>query len=624
MSYKKLLISHLFIILLIFNANAQIPSGYYNNAEGLSGYTLKTALHNIIKNHNDRGYDALYYGYETTDSDQYYENDGSVLDMYSENPNGSDPYNYTHGNNQCGNYSSESDCYNREHLFPQGFFNKNRPMRSDIHHVVPSDGKVNGMRGNLPFGETSTPTWTSQNGSKKGSCSYPGYNGTVFEPIDEFKGDIARALLYFVTRYENKLNNFNPNASNNPLDGSSDQAFEQWYVNLLIDWHQQDPVSQREIDRNNAAYNFQGNRNPFIDHPEWVECIWLNNCNALQFTSTPVTSAQEGQLYTYNITAQSNESNSPTINCTNCPEWLTFTRNGSANATLSGTPESSDVGNHSVSLELTDGNSTVNQNFNIMVKAAGNEFTLFNKDFEDQSLTSGGWESVSITGSQEWEVPTELYGHNDSHCATMGGYEGGSSHENEDWYISPAFNPNEYNGLTLSFWNTKGYTGPALQAFYCNEYTGDPATTSWTLIDGINWYDGTTFWTWTYSGDIDLSAITGTEARIGFKYTSSSSTAAKWELDDIKLDAISSNNSSKIKISDIEIYPNPISDLINIKGLEKGNAIKIFSADGKLILSVTASKSIHKININKLSKGLYILSVIKENTPPISKKFIKK
>ncbi len=271
---------HLIVLFTLISSTvlAQIPAGYYDNAAGLQGYALKTALHNIIDNHNDHGYDNLYIGYETTDTDNYFENDGTILDMYSENPTGSDPYNYNHGSNQCGNYSNEGDCYNREHLFPQGFFNEASPMRSDIHFVVPSDGKVNGMRSNYPFGEVGSASWTSLNGSKKGTCVSPGYSATVFEPIDEFKGDIARCLLYFATRYEGQLSGFEPSNSNNPLDGSEDQAYEDWYVELLLNWHNNDPVSQREIDRNNAAYNYQNNRNPFIDHPEWAECIWHNNC----------------------------------------------------------------------------------------------------------------------------------------------------------------------------------------------------------------------------------------------------------------------------------------------------------------------------------------------------------
>lgn len=270
-----------FIILTIgINSNAQIPSGYYNSATG-SGYVLKTQLKSVISSgHVDQGYGDLYDAYVSSDSDFFYENDNTILDMYSENPTGTDTYNYDHdGDRRCGNYNSENDCYNREHIFPQGFFDQQLPMRSDIHHVVPTDGYVNGRRSNYPFGEVSNATWTSNNGSKVGQNTYGSYSGVVFEPIDEFKGDIARMLLYFAVRYEDDVtsNTWDSHTTtNNPLNGSNNQVYETWYIQLLNNWHINDPVSDREILRNNEAYAFQGNRNPFIDHPEYVNTIWGN------------------------------------------------------------------------------------------------------------------------------------------------------------------------------------------------------------------------------------------------------------------------------------------------------------------------------------------------------------
>ncbi|WP_295229920.1 endonuclease [uncultured Chryseobacterium sp.] len=253
-------------------AYAQAPSGYYSSANGLSGASLKTALSNIITNgHQDKGYNGLWTGYKTTDIDKNYENDGSILDIYSEKPNGADPYKYTPGTNQCGTYSVEGNCYNREHLVPQSLFNEASPMVSDIHFIRATDGKVNGMRSNYPFGKVGTATFTSKNGSKLGNSTSSGYSGTVFEPIDEFKGDIARMIFYFVTRYQSKLSSF---SSGNMLGSSAYPGLQTWELNVLLAWHNQDPVSQAEINRNNASYNFQGNRNPFIDNPDYVNKIW--------------------------------------------------------------------------------------------------------------------------------------------------------------------------------------------------------------------------------------------------------------------------------------------------------------------------------------------------------------
>ena len=251
---------------------------YYQSAEGLTGYALKTELHNIIKNHQSQGYSALWNFYRSHEVDRYYENDGSILDIYSESPAGSDSYNYSAGSDQCGTYNSEADCYNREHSFPKSWFGGTRePMNSDVHHIFASDGYVNSKRSNHPYGNVGSASFTSNNGSKAGSAaSGLGYNGTVFEPIDEFKGDVARAHFYMATRYQDRIASWENNSSNSNavLNGTSNQVFETWVINLLIQWHELDPVSQKERDRNNAAFNYQGNRNPFVDHPELVKEIW--------------------------------------------------------------------------------------------------------------------------------------------------------------------------------------------------------------------------------------------------------------------------------------------------------------------------------------------------------------
>jgi len=274
------------ILLCAVVAFGQIPAGYYNTATG-TGYTLKTQLHNIINDHDDKGYSGLYVTYTTSDKDFYYENNGTLLDMYSENPAGQDAYEYVYGSNQQDDGSggtSEGQKFNREHIIPQSYFNSQTPMYSDAHFVVPSDKYVNAQRGNFPFSKVGTATLTTTNGSKKGqnlnSGYSAGYTGIVFEPIDEFKGDIARMFFYFATRYEDQLAGFynSTDASSTQtkvmFDGTSNHAFSDTFLNVLYTWHVQDPVSQREIDRNNAIYNRQDNRNPYIDHPEYIAMIW--------------------------------------------------------------------------------------------------------------------------------------------------------------------------------------------------------------------------------------------------------------------------------------------------------------------------------------------------------------
>ncbi len=261
------------------SAIAQAPAGYYDGTQNLQGYHLKAKLCEIVSAKTTSwNYGDLPAYYEQTDRDLYYEGDSSVLDIYSENPAAADPYNYWYNNNSLiAGASNEGEGWNREHIYSQSFFNSNYPMYSDLHFIVPTDARVNQRRSNFPFGKVgSNPAFTSLNGTRVGPADMPGYTNTVTEPIDEFKGDIARMLMYVAIRYENLLPYFQYANVRNPIDSLSERAFKPWYISLLLQWHQQDPVSQKEIDRNNSIYTIQGNRNPFVDNPQYAQAIWGN------------------------------------------------------------------------------------------------------------------------------------------------------------------------------------------------------------------------------------------------------------------------------------------------------------------------------------------------------------
>lgn len=264
---KHLSFFRLAFIALFFASSvlkAQIPAGYYDSAWGLTGTALKQELHNIISNgFSSISYDDLWTAYQTTDVKE----NGKVWDMYSDVPGGTSPYEYTFNIDECGNYSVEGDCFNREHTVPQSWFNSSSPMVSDIFHVVPTDGKVNGQRSNYPYGEVGTTSWTSLNGSKLGTCNFPGYTGTVFEPIDSFKGDFARIYFYMCVRYKDEMSSWTG-------ESFSGGDLSSWAENLFLSWNALDPVSEKERDRNNTVYAIQHNRNPFVDNPDWVLSIW--------------------------------------------------------------------------------------------------------------------------------------------------------------------------------------------------------------------------------------------------------------------------------------------------------------------------------------------------------------
>jgi hypothetical protein len=190
--------------------------------------------------------------------------------MYSDVPGGTPPYEYTFGVDQGGIGGQEGNGYSREHSFPRSWFGGEvSPMNTDLFILYPCDTHVNGSRGSYAYGETTAPEWTSLNGSERGASSIPGYAGVVFEPIDAFKGDLARAYFYVSTRY------YTEDAAwpDGPMTNGAELLA--WASQMLLQWHLQDPVSQKEIDRNGAIYRIQHNRNPFFDRPEFVARMFM-------------------------------------------------------------------------------------------------------------------------------------------------------------------------------------------------------------------------------------------------------------------------------------------------------------------------------------------------------------
>lgn len=280
------------------NNTQGIPKGYYNGTEDLTCQPLKTKLRDIISTgYNELTYTpGLWIAYQFTDMRRNDNNTANIIwDMYSDNPKGADRYTFSYQVDQCdaSGYKKEGDCYNREHSTPQSWFGEKSPMVSDINHIFPTDGYVNNIRNNFPFGVVTNATYTSANGSKLGTGNNFGYTKTVFEPIDEYKGDFARTSLYMATKYENEIisQNWSANGTANevflsPTDQPDTpkrklQIYDDWYLKTIFNWMKSDAVSQKEIDRNNAVYyqSGQSNRNPFIDHPEYALKIW--ECSGL-------------------------------------------------------------------------------------------------------------------------------------------------------------------------------------------------------------------------------------------------------------------------------------------------------------------------------------------------------
>ncbi|MBU4693272.1 endonuclease [Mycoplasma sp. CSL7491-lung] len=244
---------------------------YYESADGLSGQELLNEITRIQKSHM-KGigtYNDLKKLYNTTNAfrDIYFEKDDTILDVYSENPDGEDPYNFKEYMTKNG--GREGDGTNREHIIPQSWFNKESPLRNDGQFVWPTDIKVNNRRSNYPHGNVVEASYTSQNGSKLGTDSL---KQTVFEPVDKFKGDIARAYLYFIATYNDK-NILNRNS----IFKNKFPYIDAFFLDVYRDWDKNDTVDIFDITRNNETAKFEEMRNPFIDYPNLYENIFGEN-----------------------------------------------------------------------------------------------------------------------------------------------------------------------------------------------------------------------------------------------------------------------------------------------------------------------------------------------------------
>ncbi|WP_420315846.1 endonuclease [Ekhidna sp.] len=373
---------------------AQIPAGYYDTAQGKNGAELKTALYNVIKGHTEYPYSA-----STTDT-------WDILKETDVDPNNS--------NNVIGLYSAFSmnaaaeydggNGWTREHVWAKsrGDFGTTPGAGTDVHHLRAEDASTNSARSNRNFDEA-TDQYIDASGQYSGPT--PSFTGGstsfTWEPRDAVKGDVARMLFYMATRYEGEAGEPDLELTETLLT-SSDKSPLHAKLSVLLTWHEQDPVDAYEQTRNDIIYGYQGNRNPFIDHPEYVTSIWGSGTPTTPgFTSTPVTTATENVSYTYNITA-SGGSGTLTLSAPVLPMWLTLTDAGNGTGSLSGTPATLEVGSHPVTLEVTDGTDTDTQSFTITVNAAssggGSATDLLFSEYIEGSSYNKAIEIANFTG----------------------------------------------------------------------------------------------------------------------------------------------------------------------------------------------------------------------------------
>ncbi|MBR4065414.1 MAG: endonuclease [Bacteroidaceae bacterium] len=261
----KRLFTQLFMLLLAVAAVAQ--SEYYTSIDGTKGgATLKTALYNLIKNHQKISYgsgtSSTWSAFYTTDA--VVENgQRRVLDMYSSEKR----YFTSKGKAVSG--------MNIEHSVAKSWWGgTENNAYCDLHHLNPSDQTANSRKSNFPLGELTSVDW--DNGvTFVGKANIDGSSQNAYEPCDEYKGDFARVFMYMFTCYQDltwKYTWMNYEKSTYP-------TLKPWAVKLLLKWHKQDPVSEKEVNRNNAVHKIQGNRNPYVDYPQLADYVWGDSVN---------------------------------------------------------------------------------------------------------------------------------------------------------------------------------------------------------------------------------------------------------------------------------------------------------------------------------------------------------
>jgi len=608
----------LLFIAITYGTTAQVPANYYTPANGLTGFALKTKLKEIIDAnndglptefmHNDQG-DNLDPLYQTSDIDAYFENDGTILDIYSENPTGADPYNYVYFTDECsGSFNAEGQCYNKEHTIPKSVFNDNSPMVDDAHHVVPTDGRVNGLRGSFPFGVVDNSQLISQNGisnptqngSKAGgnlnSGYSAGYTGTVFEPLDEFKGDIARIYFYFVTRYEDQVDNW---SGYDMFDGSNNKAIADPFLNILLTWHQMDPVSQKEIDRNNVIFNYQNNRNPFVDNPQYAAQIW---------STAPDTQAPTVPT---NLVASNPADNTIDLS------WTASTDNVGVVAYDIYVDNVNTSSTSNTTFTVTSLTPGTNYCFTIKARdASGNESAFSNQDCE--TTTNNG--TVNNCASEDFSnIPP-----NNSQY-TSRSWTGA----NGVWTAEEARTDETINGraVLIDFRNnndTGSLTSPMISGGI-----GNLTVTTQRIFSGSNGtldvlVNNSLVGTIPYDDTMQTVGIQNINIAgdIEVVIRDNNSASARVGLDDLSWTCFSTFSTSDFDTSAFTLHPNPANDVLTITLKNPATTqIELFSLLGAKVLEQTISKTT-TIGLNDLNSGVYIIR-LQQGNQTVTKRLVK-
>ncbi len=512
---------------------------YYESVVGMKGDSLRIALHNLIKGH------VMYpYFSDSTvatkdimiESDIDLTNPGNVILFYSGRTQDKDHRDHGDNFDYMDVYGiSHEDSWNREHVWAKshGFPNMTDTAYADVHHLRPADRTVNGARGNRDF------DWGGFELEEVDGCYY---DFDSWEPPDRVKGDVARMMFYMVVRYEGDSNTYDLEF----LDKTGTYGPKFGKLSTLLQWHILDPVDKREQHRNEVIYSYQHNRNPFINHPEFVALIWgepdkqpvVNYSEpAISFGNQKTGQRSEPQQFVvngYDLFGDITLSTSP-------PFVLSYRNDESPIYNMKFQPGNGFV-NEQISIYFKPDKKLVYED-TLFLSSEGAETkfvilkghgidplaqTLLSSSFED------GWEdwsAYSIAGKNDWYHSS--YG--DRHFMKMSGYK--ADKPCEDWLISPTLDLQNYQEIILNFETAKNHYDiyPGLEVFISSDYSEgtNPEQTDWIILKPAL---SKGYYKWKHSGYLDISDFAISNVHIAFKYINSSpSKATSWEVDDVEI-----------------------------------------------------------------------------------------
>ena len=460
-------------LLLLFVTTATAQADYYKSIDGIKGgEALKTALHNLIKNHQQISYgsgsSSTWGAFYTTDA--VVENGKRrVLDMYSNEKR------------YFGDKGSAVSGMNIEHSVAKSWWggNKNNAY-CDLHHLNPSDQEANSRKSNYPLGELTSVSW--DNGvTFVGKANINGSSMNAYEPCDEYKGDFARVFMYMFTCYQDLTWEY----TWMNYEKSTYPTLKPWAVELLLKWHKQDPVSEKEVNRNNAVKEVQGNRNPFVDYPQLADYVWGDSIN-----------------YVFHITGEVEDG----------------TGNGGSD---NGNNESGDD-----VIEVVDGwKIYLNENFDgatmkfTTYEGVGSYPWTLNSQYKYAVATSYVSSSKTNNNAESWLI-SPFFNFADDSIATV-------SFEYVIRYCE------------------SGKAAEHHRLMICNDFDGDVENATWEPIE-FGAVDNTVDWTLTKTGDIAIpQKYMGEKAvTMAFFYKGTSTKAGTFEIDNVVVKAMEGENSN--------------------------------------------------------------------------------